>query len=151
MGAMSSMKMNIRAEGSGQESAPSPITVLTDQQCWQLAQQTSFARLGTYSQGEIFITPLNIVADDSKIFFRTAAGSKLTQLQLEERVTLEFDKAEGGSAYSVNIFGTARLLTDSKDLAYAQSLPLTPWVHTEKIEFVEITPLRMTGRRFNLG
>lgn len=147
---MATPKLNI--QGRNQHTQPAnPVTILTDEECWQLAEKTNFARLGTVENGEVFITPLNIVASEGKIFFRTATGSKLTQLILEEKVTIEFDKAEGGQAYSVNIFGTARLLTDSEEIAKAQQLPLSPWVRTEKIEFVEITPRAMSGRRFILG
>lgn len=149
---MTTPKMNIQSTHQN-PSAPqqAPVTELTEPECWELAEKTSFARLGTVDNGEVFITPLNIVTSEGKIFFRTAHGSKLTNLILNEKVTIEFDKAEGGSAYSVNIFGTARLLTDSSELERAAQLPLTPWIRTEKIEFVEITPSAMTGRRFILG
>ena len=32
-----------------------------------------------------------------------------------------------------------------------EELGLRPWLNTEKIEFVEITPTRITGRAFRLG
>lgn len=147
---MTTPRMNIAQENT--PNRPSQVvTILTEDQCWELAEQTTFARLGTVEDGEVFITPLNIVTFEGKLYFRTAAGSKLTQLILDEKVTIEFDKAEGGQAYSVNIFGTARLLTDTAELEKAQELPLRPWLRTEKIEFVEITPRQMTGRRFLLG
>ncbi len=147
---MTTPKMNIhdpnRAEAHG-----NPVTILSEEECWELAEQTNFARLGTFLDGEIYITPINIITDSGKIYFRTASGSKLTRLMIEEKVTVEFDRVEGGGAYSVNIHGVARLLTDSEEIAHAQSLNLEPWLHTEKIEFVEITPTSSSGRRFRLG
>ncbi|MDO4916386.1 MAG: pyridoxamine 5'-phosphate oxidase family protein [Rothia sp. (in: high G+C Gram-positive bacteria)] len=148
---MTTPKMNIHHEDNHSNESASMITILSQEECWNLAQKTTFARLGTLADGEVFITPLNIVTHENKLYFRTAAGSKLTQLILNEKVTIEFDKAEGGSAYSVNIFGSARLLTDSDEIQRASLLGLNPWVNTEKIEFVEVTPRKMTGRRFKLG
>lgn len=149
MGVMS-IPMNIK----GQQSAPEEpvVTVLTDEQVWDLIQGTRFARLGTVGEdGFVHITPLNIVTDGVKIFFRTAAGSKLTQLLLEEKVTLQFDRVEGKSAHSVNVFAQARLLTDTREIEYVGKLNLEPWLDTQKLELVELTPVSMTGRRFRLG
>lgn len=133
------------------ETAGNPVTILTDEECWALAEKTEFARLGTMMDGEIFITLVNITVSAGKIYFRTAAGSKLTNLLLDEKVTIQFDQIEGKNAYSVNVHGTARLLTDSKEIEEATSLGLNPWLETEKIEFVEITPTSSTGRRFLLN
>lgn len=142
--------MNI--QGQNQTEKEPPITVLDDEQTWELIKGTRFARLGTIGEdGFAHITPLNIVTDGVKIFFRTAAGSKLTQLTLEEKVTVQFDRAEGHHAHSVNVFATARLLTDTQDINYVQKLNLEPWLDTEKLEFVELTPVKLTGRRFRLG
>ena len=128
------------------------LTVLTEQEVQDLLDQTRFARLGTVDpQGYVHITPVNIVADGGKIYFRTAAGSKLTQLLLEEKVTLQADRVEGGQAYSFNVFARARLLTDSQELEYVSSLPLDPWLGTEKLEWVELSPQKLEGRRFRLG
>ncbi len=149
MGCMS-MPMNIQGQ---HKSEPEPtVTVLTDEQVWELIEGTRFARLGTVDEdGYVHITPLNIVTDGVRIFFRTAAGSKVTQLLLNDRVTVQFDRVEGLHAYSVNIFGTARLLTETRELDYMNTLNLEPWLDTVKLEGVEITPVRVTGRRFLLG
>ena len=64
---------------------------------------------------------------------------------------MQFDRAEGNHAYSVNVFATARLLTETREIDYVGKLNLEPWLDTEKLEFVELTPQKMTGRRFRLG
>ncbi|MEX3610416.1 pyridoxamine 5'-phosphate oxidase family protein [Rothia sp. LK2588] len=147
---MTTPKMNIRATVPAQDSSD-PVTVLTEEECWELAEQAPFARLGTVDEGRVFIAPLNIAVHEGKIYFRTAAGSKLTRLQITEQVTVEFDRVEGGKAFSVNIHGTARLLTDTDEIDRARKLNIRTWLPTEKIEFVEITPTELTGRRFKLG
>ncbi|WP_421083339.1 pyridoxamine 5'-phosphate oxidase family protein [Rothia nasimurium] len=145
-----SIPMNI--QGQKQQEAEQTVTVLTDEQIWELIENTRFARLGTVDEdGYVHITPLNIVTDGVRIFFRTAKGSKLTQLILNDKVTLQFDRAEGHQAHSVNVFATARVLTDTRDIDYVTKLNLAPWLDTEKLEFVELTPHQLTGRRFRLG
>lgn len=131
---------------------PQPrIQELDEQQCWELLSQARFARLGTLDEGQIDITPLNIATDGQKIYFRTAKGHKLTQLTLNPTVAVEVDRAEGGTAVSVLVRGQARQLTDPEEIQHVESLALNPWLNTEKLEFVEITPTRVTGRRFRLG
>ena len=146
-----SIPMNIQDQNQPAEREPA-ITVLDDEQVWELIESTRFARLGTLGEdGFVHITPLNIVTNREKIYFRTTAGSKLTQLILEEKVTVQFDRAEGHYAHSVNVFATARLLTDSHEIDEVKKLNLAPWLDTEKLEFVELTPQKVTGRGFRLG
>lgn len=128
-----------------------PILPLTENEIWELTEHLRFARLGTNDEGTVHITPLNVVVNNKKFYFRTASGSKLTQLILNEKVTVQFDRVGGGEAYSVNVFGTARLLTGTEEIAEAQKLHITPWVNSTKLEFVEITPERVVGRKFVLG
>lgn len=65
-----------------------PIAPLTESEIWELAEHLRFARLGTNDEGTIHITPVNMVMRDKKFYFRTAPGSKLTQLILDEKVTV---------------------------------------------------------------
>ncbi|MBM7051963.1 MULTISPECIES: pyridoxamine 5'-phosphate oxidase family protein [unclassified Rothia (in: high G+C Gram-positive bacteria)] len=140
-----------RAEDFEKTKRREPAQPLTESEIWELAEHLRFARIGTSDEGRIHITPVNVAIADQKIYFRTAPGSKLTQLILNDRVTLQFDRIGGGEAYSVNIFGTARLLTDSEEIARAESLNIVPWINTAKLEFVEITPDQVVGRKFLLG
>lgn len=142
--------MNIAGE---HEDAPqgSPITELSEEQSWELLRQARFARLATRDGNEIDITPLNIVTDGEKLYFRSAKGTKVLHLQLNPNVALEIDRASGSEAHSVVVRGTAAMITDSAEIKRVEGLGLRPWLNTEKIEFVEITPTRITGRAFRLG
>lgn len=144
--------MNISAH---QEHPEGPrVEVLTEEQCLELLEQARFARLATVDpegSGYVDITPVNILAADGKVYFRTAAGKKLTTLQLNPRATVEFDAVAGNIAHSVVVRGLARVVTDSAELEHLAALPLRPWLHTTKLEFVEIDPVLVTGRRFRLG
>ncbi|NHU84637.1 pyridoxamine 5'-phosphate oxidase family protein [Kocuria sp. JC486] len=124
---------------------------LTEDQCWEYLEAARFGRLATMDDEDIEITPINFVADGRKLYFRTARGAKLFRLTLTGKVALEIDRVAGDSAWSVLARGSARQLTDNEELEHARSLDLKPWLDTEKIEFVEIVPTRVTGRSFRLG
>lgn len=128
-----------------------PVTELTPEQCWEHLYSARFGRIATMDGDEIEITPINIVADDGRIYFRTARGTKLLHLVLNENVAVQLDHAQGGEAWSVMVRGTARRLTDPEETARVDELPLRPWVDTVKLEYVEVTPTRVTGRVFRLG
>lgn len=100
---------------------------------------------------EIEITPINLVADGEKIYFRTAKGTKLLHLVLNEHVAVQVDQAQGGEAWSVIVRGTARRLSDPEETARVDELPPRPWVETTKLEYVEGVPTKVTGRVFHLG
>ncbi|WP_238147545.1 pyridoxamine 5'-phosphate oxidase family protein [Rothia uropygioeca] len=144
------MPMNISGEKRSYDDGPR-VRELTHDESWQVLSRARIARFVTVDEGEIDITPLNIFASDGRIYFRTAPGSKLTKLQLNPNVALETDKIEGAVAHSVVVRGSARLLTDPAETDRVAAMPLFPWVRTEKLEFVEITPTEITGRRFRLG
>lgn len=130
--------------------AETPVEPLSDEQCWQLLGESRFGRLGTRDGDEIEITPVNFIADEGKLYFRSARGSKLLRLSLYSQVAFEIDHVAGGRAWSVIVRGQARTLTDPEDLERFERLGLRPWLDTEKLEVVEIDPHRITGRRFSL-
>ncbi len=68
--------------------ATSPITRLTDDQCWALLERARFGRLATNALGVMDITPINYLAWDRTILLRTAPGSKLLELTVNPRLVL---------------------------------------------------------------
>ncbi|WP_344124686.1 pyridoxamine 5'-phosphate oxidase family protein [Kocuria aegyptia] len=145
--------MNISGRNPDKEARAhrSPVTVLSPEQCWEHLYSSRFGRIATMDGDEIEITPINLVADDEKIYFRTAEGTKLLHLVLNEHVAVHVDHAQGGEAWSVLVRGTARRLTDAEETARVDELPLRPWVGTPKPEYVEVVPTKITGRVFHLG
>lgn len=144
------MPMNIQGQASADQG---PVSrELTQQEIWDLLKDIRFARLGTSGEdGYPHITPINIVTDGERIFFRTAQGSKLLHLTLDTKVTLQADRIEGKEAFSINVFCQAQQLVDTQDITYVESLHLDPWLDTLKLEVVALTPAAMTGRRFRLS
>ncbi|AGP31859.1 pyridoxamine 5'-phosphate oxidase family protein [Corynebacterium terpenotabidum] len=138
--------------------ASSYVTTLTDEQSLELLATKSFGRLVVRRTNDIDLFPLNYLVHNGKILFRTAEGTKLFSLNLNEDVLFEADHVEhtgetSGDAWSVIVKGTARILRDSEEINAADQLPLTPWLPTLKYNYVEITPDEggISGRKFALG
>ncbi len=128
-----------------------PVLELNDEQSWKLLEATKHGRLVVSVAGEPDIFPLNYLVSDRKIYLRTAPGNKLAQLTINSRVLLETDGILSEEAWSVVLRGTARVLTNSTELAAVEELGLKTWVPTLKDFYVEIVPTSVSGRHFELG
>lgn len=124
---------------------------LSQDECWDMLSGMSFGRLAFAVAGVPEIVPINYTVADRKLYFRTSEGTKLSGLTINHSVAFEIDTYEDDSAASVIISGTARELQSKDELAWAETLPLRPWVPTHKYHFVEIVPDEVTGRLFRLG
>lgn len=102
--------------------------------------------------GEVVdIFPVNYVVDGESLLFRTAEGSKLFELSVNEQVVFEVDDYTDDDAWSVIARGRAAALESSAEIERADGLGLTPWVPTIKYTYVRITPSSLTGRAFARG
>ncbi|QYF74241.1 pyridoxamine 5'-phosphate oxidase family protein [Cryobacterium sp. PAMC25264] len=127
-----------------------PVQVLSDDECWELLLSSSFGRLAAAVADDIEIFPLNFVAADQRLLFRTAEGTKLLALTVNNKVVLETDAIGRSDAWSVVVKGIARVLDTQAEIDAANALPLHPLVPTLKYIWVEVTPTEVTGRRFAL-
>jgi nitroimidazol reductase NimA-like FMN-containing flavoprotein (pyridoxamine 5'-phosphate oxidase superfamily) len=128
-----------------------PVLELNDEQSWKLLEATRHGRLVVSVAGEPDIFPVNYLASDRKIYLRTAPGNKLAQLTINSKVLLETDGILSDEAWSVVLRGTARVLTNSTELAAVEELGLKTWVPTLKDFYVEVVPTSVSGRHFELG
>ena len=128
-----------------------PVLELDDEQSWRLLNATKHGRLVVSVAGEPDIFPVNYLTSDRKIYLRTAPGNKLAQLTINSRVLFETDGVLSDEAWSVVLRGTARVLTNSSELATVEELGLKTWVPTLKDFYVEIVPTSLSGRHFQLG
>ena len=128
-----------------------PVLELDDEQSWKLLDATQHGRLVVSVAGEPDIFPVNYLTSDRKIYLRTAPGNKLAQLTINSRVLLETDGVLSDEAWSVVLRGTARVLTNSSELAAVEELGLKSWVPTLKDFYVEVEPVSVSGRHFQLG
>ncbi len=127
------------------------VTELTDEEAMELLRTHRFGRLAMSIAGLPEIVPINHCVAGDRIFFRTAAGSKLLGLTINSEIAFEIDQFGAGEAVSVIVKGVARRLETRADIEFAETLPLHPWVDTDKHYFVEIVPQSITGRRFRLN
>ena len=139
-----------QTEGMTNDELP-PVVELSPEESWKYLEHTAHGRLAVSVQNRPHIYPLNYVAQDGRIVFRTAPGTKLAELAVNSYVAFEADGITSDQAWSVVVTGQSRLLERSAEIEAADALPLTPWVRTLKYQYVEIVPDRITGRFFNLG
>lgn len=128
-----------------------PVLELDEEQSWKLLDATNHGRLVVSVAGEPDIFPVNYLTAGRKVYLRTAPGNKLAQLTINSRVLFETDGVLSDEAWSVVLRGTARVLTNSSELAAVEELGLKSWVPTLKDFYVEIVPTSVSGRHFQLG
>ena len=128
-----------------------PITRLSEEQCWDRLRGEEFGRMAYHLADEVHIAPINYAVDGERLVFRTAEGSKLLGVVMNEDVAFEIDKVddEESLAWSVVARGKATIL-EGNEAREADNLRLRPWVSTEKFNVVAITVDELTGRQFHL-
>lgn len=127
------------------------IQFLTEDECWEALLSSSLGRLAVSVGGNPEIFPVNFIAADRRLMFRTSPGTKLVELTVNNRVAFETDGVGRDEAWSVVVKGTASILDRQTDIDTADMLPLRPLIPTLKHIYVEITPTELSGRRFGLG
>lgn len=125
-----------------------PVTVLSEDESWERLAGHELGRLVTRVGDVVDIFPVNYVVDDRTILFRTAEGSKLLELTVNDEVLFEVDDHTDTDAWSVIVRGSAHRLQTLAEVEAADALPLRPWIPTLKYNFVRIDPVTMSGRAF---
>jgi nitroimidazol reductase NimA-like FMN-containing flavoprotein (pyridoxamine 5'-phosphate oxidase superfamily) len=105
----------------------------------------------TYFGGQLEIFPVNFVAQKGTVLFRTAEGTKLFTTVMNDKVLFEADDHTVAEGWSVVIRGTAKMLSSAEDIREADQAGLMPWVATEKLRYVRVTPTEISARRFQFG
>lgn len=129
-------------------STDDPVTRLSEEDCWERLARQELGRLVTRVGEVIDIFPVNYVLDEGTIVFRTAEGSKLVELTVNDEVLFEVDDHTDADAWSVIVRGSARRIDSLAEREAADGLGLRPWVPTLKYNYVRVTPNTLTGRAF---
>lgn len=128
----------------------SPVTALSEEECWEFLHGQEFGRLAFHLANEVHIVPINYAIDaDHRIVFRTAEGSKLLGLTMNADVAFEIDEYDEDAARSVVVRGRARQL-EGPEVRETEQLPLRPWVDTAKFNVIAVEIDEMSGRQFEL-
>jgi len=125
------------------------VTELPLEECWELLLAHAMGRLAFHLANQVQITPINYVIDKDTLLFRTAEGSKLLGVVMNDDVAFEIDGENGHIVWSVIVRGTAKLL-DASAAHRVDDLSLHPWVGSFKSNVIAITPTAISGRRFAL-
>lgn len=128
-----------------------PVTVLDEDHCWDLLAGAQVGRLATAVDRTPEIFPVNYAVDGESVVFRSAEGSKLLEIVLNDHVAFEADGWTDDGGWSVICRGHASIVSSSEELAMVEALPLKPWIPTVKTNFVRVTVDEITGRRFVFG
>lgn len=132
-----------------------PITVMSERECWDFLRAHEFGRLAFHLAEQVHIAPVNYAvhhdpeSGEQTLLFRTAEGSKLLGVVMNDDVAFEIDEYDDDAAASVIVRGHARKLEEDEEHR-ADNVPLRPWVGTVKYNVVEITVTELSGRRFVL-
>lgn len=129
-------------------SSETMVEELTADECWALLSRAELGHLAVAVAGAIDIFPINFIAADGMLLFRTAPGSKLLELSINPQVAFEVDEYDDRSAASVVVKGVAERVEVQSEIDAADALPLRPWIPTLKYRWVRIVPAEVTGRRF---
>ncbi|MDN3495437.1 pyridoxamine 5'-phosphate oxidase family protein [Planococcus sp. APC 4015] len=130
------------------EETSDPVAVLTDDQCWERLRDQELGRLVTRVGDVIDIFPVNYVVDGESVLLRTAQGSKLFELTVNDQVLFEVDDHDDTNAWSVVLRGRAAALDTTYEVERADGLGLRPWVPTLKHTYVRVQAASLTGRAF---
>ena len=128
-----------------------PVSVLDDGEAWKLLSSVALGRLVTSFGGQLEIFPVNFVTQNGTVLFRTAEGTKLFTTVMNEKVLFEADDHTADEGWSVILRGTARMLSSAQEIHEADQTGLMPWVPTEKLRFVRVTPTEISARHFRFG
>lgn len=127
------------------------VTELAADDCWSILRDHSLGRIAASAAGTVDIFPINYAVDGESIVFRTAPGTKLLELAINDRVAFEIDGSDEAEAWSIVVKGIAERMERQTEIDEAEKLGLTPWIPTLKYRWVRIHATEVTGRRFALG
>ncbi|WP_454792845.1 pyridoxamine 5'-phosphate oxidase family protein [Mycolicibacterium lutetiense] len=128
-----------------------PVSVLGEDECWQLLSSVTLGRLVTTIGTRLEIFPVNFIVQHRTVLFRTAEGTKLISALWNHRVLFEADDHTVAGGWSVIVRGEPRLLETPDEIAEAENGQLLSWIATTKRRFVRIQPKEISGRRFVFG
>jgi len=128
-----------------------PVKVLTDDECWALLVEKNFGRLAVSIGDQPEIFPINYTTVEGGILMRTAEGTKLFGVTVNNRVAFEVDDYGANDGWSVVLKGTARALETEAEIAEAEASSLVPWIPTVKRNFIRIDVDEISGRRVTFG
>ncbi len=122
---------------------------LAPELCWQLLAGERIGRIAVDSGGGPLIFPVNHIAHDGRIYFRSGGGTKAESVWAHPRVAFEVDGRDQHGFWSVVADGPAELITEGQEARQAGIDQLVSLYPSRKTMVVRVTPDRISGRRFS--
>jgi nitroimidazol reductase NimA-like FMN-containing flavoprotein (pyridoxamine 5'-phosphate oxidase superfamily) len=135
-------------EAETTNAAASGVRVLDDAECWRLLAASSLGRFAVKIADGVDVFPVNYLAHNHELFFRSAPGSKLVDLAREPNVAFEIDGEHARHVWSVVVRGTAQRLATDHEIEESGIQLLETWHPSEKYNYVRIRPESVSGRSF---
>jgi uncharacterized protein len=127
------------------------VRVLSEDECWALLVQGDFGRLALSIGDRPEIFPVNYAAVESGVLLRTAEGTKLFGVTVNQHVAFEIDDHTDTEGWSVVVKGRAHALETQAEISDAEQAPLVPWIPTVKRTFIRIEVEEISGRSVTFG
>ena len=131
----------------------SSLEPLSRTECLNMLALAQVGRVGFVLDGQPEILPVNYALDGDTVLFRTALGSVLSKISMQN-VAFEVDSLEETrqSGWSVLVHGRAEGISDAIDATSERirRLVLTTWAPGERERWFTIRPVTITGRRLRV-
>ena len=127
---------------------------LDERECLRLVAHAGVGRIAFIGEFDLTVLPVNYRLVDGAILFRTGRDSMTDDLRTgiahaEYKVAFEVDEFDEGAreGWSVLIQGPAHHLDSEAEHTAALAAGVRPWPGGEMDHFIQVKPLRITGRR----
>ena len=118
--------------------------------CFGLLQSAPLGRIGFVANGEVALLPVTFLVDGQDVVFRTAAGGKLSAIEVGHYVSFEVDSYDpaAGTGWSVLVNGLAEVVEPEAEAARLDGLGLVSWggKAADRV-WIRIRPSSISGRR----
>jgi hypothetical protein len=134
---------------------PAPHESLSPEECLRLLATEEVGRLVVVLAGQPLVFPLNYALDGDAVVFRTAPGTKLEAIS-RSLVAFEVDRWASScqAGWSVVVEGIAQEVTSADAPGLRErlaALPVRPLATGDRLHFVRIVPMSITGSRLRLA
>jgi len=123
-------------------------TTLDPEECWRLLHAHTLGRLATATDDGPRIWPINYRVREQSLIFRTAPGTKASDIGHNGRVAFEIDGLEAGLHWSVVVLGTAHVIEQDDPGPRTERDELMPVAPGPKPVLFRIRPDAVSGVRF---
>ena len=139
---------------AGLTPATAKVVILSDQECWSLLRNHNLGRLAIVIEGRPRIFPVNYVAAESTVVFRTEPGAKL-KYGPGSFACFEIDGHDQRTsmAWCVMAVGVLKDITDANDERSRdlRRLPVEPAAPGTRLHWLVLNADEVSGRSFRGG